>query len=69
MGSRNHIKIEEFHVVTTSIVVAADEPCVPGDLDAFLPQALADLQPVGHRCKKPCIWTAATPSTGSAVVG
>src|SRR5689334_13901590 len=69
VGSRNRIKIEKFHVVTTRIVVAANEPSILGNVDAFLPQALADLRPVRHCCKKPCVWTSATPSTGSAVVG
>src|SRR5579863_7298857 len=69
VASRNGVEVEEFHVVTTSIVVAADEPCILGNVDAFLAQALADLRPVGHGCKKPRVWTAATPSTSSAVVG
>src|SRR5215469_6477457 len=68
MGSRNRIKIEEFHVVAARVVVAADEPGILGNVDALLPQALADLRPVGHCGKESCVRTATTSPARPAIV-
>src|SRR6185437_3266992 len=68
MGSRNRIEIEKFHIIAATIVVAADEPCVLGKGDPFLPQPLADLWPVGHCGKKSCVRSAAAPPASSAIV-
>ena len=68
MRGGNRIEIEEFHVVAASIVIAADEPRIRGNIDAFRPQALAYFLPVGHCGKKPCIRAAAAPPAGPAVM-
>ena len=68
MRGGNRIEIEEFHVVTASIVIAADEPRIRGNVDALLPQALADFRPVGHCGKKSRVRAAAAPPTGPTVV-
>ena len=68
MRGGDRIEIEEFHVVAARIVIAADEPRIRGNIDAFRPQALANFRPVGHCGKKSRIRAAAAPPTGPTVV-
>ena len=62
------MQIEEFYVIATSVVVAADEPGIFRNVDALLPQQCAYFRPVSHGGKKPSIRSAATPPTGPTVM-
>ena len=61
--------VVEFHVVTTRIVISANEPGVIGNFDAALAQVVAHLGPVGHGREKPRIGSAAASSARSTIVG
>ena len=63
------VEIEEFHVIAAGIVIAADEPRIRGNVDASLPQAVANFRPVGHGGKEPRVGAAAASPAGSAIMG
>src|SRR5579872_779052 len=68
VGTRNDVKIVEFHVIATRVVIPAEEPRVRGNVDAALAQKVANLGTVGHGCKQPGVGPTPAPPASSAVM-
>src|SRR5262245_45662169 len=64
MRRRKEIQIEEFHIIAASVVIAADEPCVRGDVDTHPLQTEIYFGAVGHGGEEASVGSAAASAAG-----